>query len=83
MTRQWRGQLRRFPVRDKQGAALSIHTSEDYAWLDLWVDDHVDSLVELRRLYDKTMERFQPFLSCLPSRRCPAGINDRNRVKPK
>jgi uncharacterized Ntn-hydrolase superfamily protein len=67
--------------RGKQGAALLIYTSEDYAWLDLRVDDHPDPLLELRRLFDKSLERFQPFVSCLPSRGRPAGITDRNRIE--
>jgi uncharacterized Ntn-hydrolase superfamily protein len=63
--------------RGKQGAALLIHTTEDYAFLDLRVDDHPDPLAELRRLYAVSLERFQPFLACLPSRARPAGITDR------
>ncbi len=63
--------------RGKQGAALLIHTSEDYPFLDLRVDDHVDPLAELRRLYSVSLERFQPFMGCLPSRAQPAGITDR------
>jgi len=63
--------------RGKQGAALRIHTTEDYAFLDLRVDDHEEPLRELRRLYEKSLERFQPFAACLPSRARPAGITDR------
>jgi uncharacterized Ntn-hydrolase superfamily protein len=63
--------------RGKQAAALLICTSEDYPFLDLRVDDHEDPLKELRRLYDKSLERYQPFLGCLPSRARPAGVTDR------
>ena len=63
--------------RGKQGAALLIHTSEDYPFLDLRVDDHAEPLRELRRLYALSLERFQPFMGCLPSRAQPAGITDR------
>ena len=55
----------------------SIYTTEDYPFLDLRVDDHAEPLVELRRLYEKSLERFQPFVACLPSRARPAGITDR------
>jgi uncharacterized Ntn-hydrolase superfamily protein len=67
--------------RGKQGAALLIYTTEDYASLDLRVDDHVEPLGELRRLHEKSLERFQPFVSCLPSRRRPAGITNRNEIE--
>ena len=63
--------------RGRQGAALLIHTTEDYPFLDLRVDDHEDPLAELRRLYDKSLERYQPFLACLPTHSDPAGITDR------
>jgi uncharacterized Ntn-hydrolase superfamily protein len=63
--------------RGKQSAALRIVTTEDYPMLDLRVDDHDDPLSELQRLYDKSLERFQPFVACLPSRARPAGITDR------
>lgn len=63
--------------RGKQAAALRIVTTEDYPQLDLRVDDHVDPLAELRRLYGVSLQRFQAFVSCLPSRARPAGITDR------
>ena len=67
--------------RGKQAAALLIYTTEDYPFLDLRVDDHAEPLVELRRLYDKSCERFQPFLGCLPSRARPAGVIDRAEIE--
>ncbi len=63
--------------RGKQAAALRIHSTEDYAQLDMRVDDHEAPIAELRRLYLKSLERFQPFATCLPSRARPAGITDR------
>jgi uncharacterized Ntn-hydrolase superfamily protein len=63
--------------RGKQAAALRIHAAEDYPFLDIRVDDHEDPIAELRRLYRKSLERFQPFAACLPSRARPAGITDR------
>jgi uncharacterized Ntn-hydrolase superfamily protein len=63
--------------RGKQAAALLIHTTEDYPFLDLRVDDHPEPLAELRRLFAVSLERFQPFVSCLPSEARPAGITDR------
>jgi uncharacterized Ntn-hydrolase superfamily protein len=67
--------------RGKQAAALRVVTTESYPMLDLRVDDHADPLVELRRLLDKSLERFQPFIACLPSRANPAGIVDRALIE--
>ncbi|HSC98862.1 MAG TPA: DUF1028 domain-containing protein, partial [Casimicrobiaceae bacterium] len=63
--------------RGKQAAALLIATTEDYPALDLRVDDHPEPVAELARLLEKSAERFQPFIACLPSRQRPAGICDR------
>ena len=63
--------------RGKQAAALIVCTTESYPALDLRVDDHPEPIVELRRLYEKSLERFQPFVACLPRRADPAGITDR------
>jgi uncharacterized Ntn-hydrolase superfamily protein len=67
--------------RGKQSAALLIYTTEDYSALDIRVDDHAEPLQELRRLYDKSLERYQPFIACLPSRARPAGITDRAAIE--
>jgi len=67
--------------RGKQAAALLICTTEAYPALDLRVDDHADPLFELNRLYVKSLERFQPFVSCLPSRARPAGVTDRSSIE--
>jgi uncharacterized Ntn-hydrolase superfamily protein len=67
--------------RGKQAAALLIHTSEDYAFLSLRVDDHEEPFRELHRLYDTSLERYQPFVRCLPSHAQPAGITDRNVIE--
>jgi len=67
--------------RGKQSAALRIHADEDYLQLDLRVDDHAEPLLELRRLYNKSLERFQPFLSCLPGRHNPVGLTDRTLIE--
>jgi uncharacterized Ntn-hydrolase superfamily protein len=67
--------------RGKQAAALLVCTTEDYPVLDLRVDDHEEPLVELRRLYDKSLERFQPFLACMASRNRPAGLLDRAAIE--
>ena len=63
--------------RGRQAAALRVVATEDYPLLDLRVDDHADPLSELRRLHAVSLERYQAFVSCLPSRALPAGITDR------
>jgi uncharacterized Ntn-hydrolase superfamily protein len=63
--------------RGKQAAALLIHTTEAYPALDLRVDDHPEPLRELQRLHDVSLERFQPFMECLPREGDAAGITDR------
>jgi uncharacterized Ntn-hydrolase superfamily protein len=67
--------------RGKQAAALLIHTTEAYAFLDLRVDDHPDPIAELKRLYEVSLERYQPFVACLPSTARPAGITDRAQIE--
>jgi uncharacterized Ntn-hydrolase superfamily protein len=67
--------------RGKQSAALKIHNDEDYLQLDLRVDDHQEPLLELRRLYEVSLERFQPFLSCLPGRGRPSGVTEREQIE--
>ena len=67
--------------RGKQAAALVIHAGEEYAQLDLRVDDHAEPLAELRRLYDKAHERFIPFMRCAPSKARPWGVLDRARIE--
>ncbi len=67
--------------RGKQSAALRIQADEDYLALDLRVDDHAEPLEELRRLYVKSLERFQPFLACLPGRLDAVGLTDRAQIE--
>ena len=67
--------------RGKQSAALRIHADEDYPSLDIRVDDHEQPLVELRRLYDKSLERFQPFVACLAGRHDTVGLTDRLQIE--
>ncbi len=44
--------------RGRQSAGLIIHRGQDFAWLDLRVDDHEDPLAELDRLLDVAKERY-------------------------
>ncbi len=67
--------------RGKQAAALRIHGDEDYPQLDIRVDDHAEPIAELARLYEKSLERFQPFVACLPGRHNSTGLTDRAEIE--
>jgi uncharacterized Ntn-hydrolase superfamily protein len=67
--------------RGKQAAALRIHGDEDYPQLDIRVDDHQEPIAELHRLYDKSLERYQPFMACLPGRHDATGLTDRTEIE--
>jgi len=67
--------------RGKQAAALRIQGDEDHAELDLRVDDHAEPLVELQRLYEVSLLRYQPFMACLAGRHDPVGELDRSRIE--
>ena len=67
--------------RGKQAAALRIHAEEDYPQLDIRVDDHVEPIVELQRLYARSLERYQPFIACLAGRHDPVGLIDRAEIE--
>ena len=67
--------------RGKQAAALRIHGDEDYPELDLRVDDHAEPMLELQRLYRKSLERYQPFIACLAGRHDPVGLTDRAEIE--
>ena len=58
-----------------------MYGGQDYPALDVRVDDHPEPIVELRRLYNVSLERFQPFAACLPSRENPIGIVDRSVIE--
>ncbi len=67
--------------RGKQSAALRIHGDEDYAELDLRVDDHAEPMHEMARLYDVSLQRFQPFIACLAGRHSASGELERARIE--
>lgn len=67
--------------RGKQSAALRLHGEQDYPELDIRVDDHEEPVRELRRLYAVSLERFQPFLSCLAGRHDTVGMTDRTQIE--
>ena len=67
--------------RGKQSAALLIHDQEDYAYLDIRVDDHTDPLAELMRLEEKSRGRYMHYRKFMPSKAHPFGITDREELE--
>jgi uncharacterized Ntn-hydrolase superfamily protein len=67
--------------RGKQAAALRIHADEDYPQIDIRVDDHEEPIRELKRLYEKSLERWQPFTACLAGRNDPVGVIERTTIE--
>ncbi len=59
--------------RGKQSAALQVHHTEDYPWLDLRVDEHAQPVAELRRVYTIAKLQLLPFVAGMPKRGQPAG----------
>ena len=66
--------------RGRQSAALVIYRDQDYAWLNLRVDDHADPLAELRRLYAVAQERYLHVAETMPTRQNPSGMIDRREI---
>jgi uncharacterized Ntn-hydrolase superfamily protein len=66
--------------RGRQSAALMIYSTEEYADLDLRVDDHADPLAELARLEKVSRERWAHFRKFLPKRGDPVGTTDRDLI---
>jgi len=66
--------------RGKQSAALLIYRDQDFAWLNLRVDDHADPLGELNRLYAVAKERYLHVAETMPTRDNPSGMIDRREI---
>ena len=60
--------------RGRQSAAVRVVSREDYADLDIRVDDNADPIRELWRLYDVAHERFLPRRPFMATREDPAGL---------
>lgn len=62
--------------RGRQSAALYVVHEEDYAFCDLRVDEHIDPVKELRRVYEVAQEQLAPLVAMLPTKEHPAGRFD-------
>lgn len=62
--------------RGKQSAAVKVYHLEDYPLVDLRVDEHIDPVPELLRVYGVARESLLPLIGYLPTRANPAGQFD-------
>jgi uncharacterized Ntn-hydrolase superfamily protein len=67
--------------RGRQSAALLIHGDDEWAALDLRVDDHSNPLGELERLEGVSNEQWVHFRKFMPTRANPAGNVDRAAIE--
>ena len=59
--------------RGRQSAAMVVHTTEEYPYLDFRVDDNPDPVAELRRIYDLSTSEYLRWKEYMPSRAHPSG----------
>jgi uncharacterized Ntn-hydrolase superfamily protein len=67
--------------RGRQSAAMLMITTEDFADLDLRVDDHAVPLAELRRLLGLWREQGAPRVGMSPSKANPSGFTDLDAIE--
>ncbi len=67
--------------RGRQSAALMVTTTEDFADINLRVDDHTDPLDELSRLLALWRVQAEPGQHTRPSRANPAGLTDLDAIE--
>jgi len=67
--------------RGKQSAALLLTTSEDFADLNIRVDDHADPLLELSRLLAIWRQQWPGRAAWAPSKANPSGCTDLNVIE--
>ncbi|MFN0313938.1 MAG: DUF1028 domain-containing protein, partial [Burkholderiales bacterium] len=59
--------------RGRQSASLKVYEHEDYALLDLRVDEHAHPVAELRRVYEIARLQLLPFVKGMPKKGSAAG----------
>ena|ERR1700733_526780 len=67
--------------RGRQSAAMKLATTEDFADLDLRVDDHLQPLGELRRLLEIWRRERAPGLALAPRKADPSGFIDLDAIE--
>jgi uncharacterized Ntn-hydrolase superfamily protein len=68
--------------RGRQSAALYVVGNEEYADLDLRVDDHEYPVAELRRIYEESQKPYYlAFREIMPTKENPHGIYDPSMIE--
>lgn len=67
--------------RGRQSASLKVHHVEDYALIDLRVDEHADPVTELRRVLEIAKLQLLPFVEGMPTRQDPGAAAPESVVK--
>jgi uncharacterized Ntn-hydrolase superfamily protein len=67
--------------RGRQSASLTVYGEEDYALLDLRVDEHPDPVAELRRIHRVARLQLVPFVASMPRRKGAAVAPDPEVVR--
>jgi uncharacterized Ntn-hydrolase superfamily protein len=68
--------------RGRQSAVLKVFDKEEYAYVDLRVDEHPDPVAELRRVFTVASQSLLPYIKIggLPTRANPSGISDEEEI---
>lgn len=62
--------------RGRQSAAVKVYRTEQYAYLDLRVDEHPQPVAELRRVLEVARRQMLPFVEMMATREDPVGGHD-------
>ena len=67
--------------RGRQAAHLQVVHTEAWKYVDLRVDDHPNSIEELRRIFEAAKRELFPFRNLYPTRKNPGGDWDLNEYE--
>lgn len=66
--------------RGRQSAALRVYRQEEYSYVDLRVDEHIDPVAELLRVWRVAQNELMPFIEMLPTRDDALGFRDQEAL---
>ena len=67
--------------RGRQSASLKVHHVEEYALIDLRVDEHAHPVGELRRVFEIAKLQLLPFVKGMPTRNSPGAAAPQGVVR--